>query len=134
MGHQFYIMGQVQILINHAEKQMPFFMFVCQAINIMGLDLINVIWPKLVTKLSKETIITHITYDCGLCDFIEKASNVEGGMKVKPIQIDYDDSKPVFINNRPIAYGLHNSVKANLDKMIESGIIRTDQSLKWQHQ
>ena len=49
-------------------------------------------------------------------------------MKITPIQIQHDNSQPIFY---AIAYGFHDSVKSCLDRMVGSGLVKKVTSVKW---
>ena len=81
--------------------------------------------------LSGSVGTTTLLSQSDLSSLIEKVSNLSGGMKITPIQIQHDNSQPIFLKNCAIAYGLCDSVKSCLDRMVESGIIKKVTSAKW---
>ena len=130
-GHSFEILGQINASIVYKGditiSQFP----VCRNVDLIGLDILNKVCPKLIACLSGSVRTTTLLSRSDLSSLIEKASNLSGGMKITPIQIQHDNSQPMFPKNRAIAYGLRDSVKSCLDRMVGSGIVKKVTSAKW---
>ena len=53
-----------------------------------------------------------------------------GGMRIPPVHLQTSAS-PVFHKARPLAYGLREAVKANLDELVRDGILEPVQASTW---
>ena len=105
-GHSFEIFGQINASIVYKEDITISQFLVCRNIDLIGLDILKIVCSKLIACLSGSVGMTTLLSRSDLSSLIEKASNLSGGMKITPIQIQHDNSQPIFLKNRAIAYGL----------------------------
>ena len=123
-SHPFEILGQINASIFYKGDITISQLLVCRNVDIIGLDILKIVYPKLIVHLSGSVGTTTLLSRSNLISLIEKISNLLGGMKITPIQIQHNNSQPIFLKNCAIAYGLRDSVKSCLDRMVESAIVK----------
>ena len=65
-----------------------------------------------------------------IAELIHQGSRTEGGMKVEPIRLE-TTIDPIFCKSRPIAFGIREAVKKQLDEMVSEGIISPVEASAW---
>jgi transposase InsO family protein len=66
----------------------------------------------------------------GVSELIQQCNGNKGGMKVQPVHLDVD-SDPLFFKSRPLAYGMREGVKRNIDSLVADGILSPVRSSSW---
>lgn len=61
---------------------------------------------------------------------IHKCSGAIGGMRIDPVRLEVS-SPPKFFKARPLAFGIRDGVKAEIDKLVEDGILSPVKSSSW---
>ena len=65
-----------------------------------------------------------------IADLVHRCSRTEGGMKVQPVKLEAT-MDPIFCKTRPLAFGMREPVKKQLDEMVSNGIITPVDASSW---
>ena len=87
-------------------------------------------WELYKYKLCSFVLNTSSTIPKDISNLIYECSRCTGGMRIKPVHLE-TNSPPIFLKARPMAYGLREAVKSNLDSMVEDGILQPVTSSTW---
>ena len=81
-----------------------------------------------ITKSNNRETSNNIPRD--IREMIHTCSNAEGGMSITPVRLE-TQSQSQFIKARPLAFGIRDAVKTELDNLVQSGIITPITSSSW---
>jgi len=124
-GHQVNVKGKVCLYCSKPKVNMEF-LLISQQHYILGLD-----------NLSKLNFNYNISMACSSTTLpkevqakVAHCGALTGGMNINPVEIDCP-ADPVFFKARTIAYGLREPVQANLNDLVQRGIISPVTSSQW---
>lgn len=117
--------GSVEIEIQKSHSYVKVkFHIIGQGPSLLGLEGIRKIEFRL------EEILSVCDQENQIVELIHKCANNKGGMNIEPISFK-NTATPKFFRARPIAYGLKDAVKINLDLLCAEDVLETVSHSEW---
>jgi len=128
-GHRLPTLGEIAVEVHTTKGNKGYVKFIVTRDGpcILGLDSLRTLHVTWVFGVKVDKPFVSLP----LQKLISECSSAKGGMKVKPISLDVAKSDPIFCKARPMAFGIRDTVKAEIEKLISSGILEPVQTSTW---